>query len=147
MERELSWRDLVEIIQAHEAFHNFGVLSAFCARYYPGATRVIVRAMQEYDDNSYYYTFGPSSIAAYRQAAALTLPEDEVSLLLLLGQSPQLKRELEAAAPEDPVLWLADLYYDEAGELELCGIERGDDLEVDLLAAPPAPRRVYAKDA
>lgn len=145
MERELSWHELTKILEAHETFHNFEVLTAFCKRYYPGATRVSVQVMQEYDDNSYYYSFGPSEITVYRNEKVMTLADDDVSLLVLLAQSPSLKTFLEEAQPDNPVMWLTDVHDEEIYSLELCGIERGYDLEVDLTLAPSVPRRVYTK--
>ncbi len=146
MERELSWHELTRVIEEHERHHNFEVLSAFCERYYPGATRVTVQTTQEYNDNTYYYTFGPSNISVFEGQKPLSLPDDEVSLLVLLAQSPELKKELEQEAPEDPVLWFSDFYYEEVYSLELCGIEKGYDIEVDLTTIPPLPRRVFVKE-
>lgn len=146
MERELSWHDLARVIEEHEAHHNYQQLEAFCERYYPGATKIEVQATQEYDDNNYYFTFGPSNISVLKDDKFLTLPDDDVSLLVLVAQSPELKKELEEAKPENPVLWLADVYYDDVYNLELCGIEKGYDLEVDFGFPPLPPRTVYTKE-
>ena len=146
MERELSWHELTRVIEEHEHHHNFEALKTLCKKYYPGATRVRVEATQEYNDQSYYYSFGPSSISVFAGQRALSLADDEVSLLVLLAQSPELKEELEQAQPEDPVLWFADFYYDEVYNLELCGIEKGYDVKVDLTAQPPLPTRVFIKE-
>lgn len=146
MERELTWFELARVIEAHEEHHNYEELSAFCHCYFPEATRIIVHATQEYDDNNYYFSFGPSNIQVFVSDKEVELPDDEVSLLVLLAQSPALKKLLEEAKPENPVLWLADLYYDEVYTLELCGIEKGYDVEVDLTSTPPLPMRVYVKE-
>ena len=143
MDRELSWHDLQRAIEEHEDHHNFHVLKAFCNRFYPGATLITVQAVQEYDDNNYYYSFGPSQITVVRDEQPLLLPDDDVGLLVLLAGSPSLQADLKQTAPEDPVLWLADVYYDEVYNLELCGIEKGYDVEVNLLRPPPPPSRVY----
>lgn len=146
MDRELTWHELARVIEAHEEYHNHRVLAAFCKRYFPGATRITVRATQEYDDNTYYFSFGPSNISVYVGDKEVELPDDEVSLLVLLAQSESLKQELKEAKPVDPLLWLADLYYDEVYDLELCGIEKGYDVEVDVTSAPPLPPKVFVKE-
>lgn len=145
MERELSWSDLTRIIEAYEDHHNYQKLSNFCELYYPGATKINIQVMQEYNDYSYSYTFGSSDITVWEGDTLMTLPDDDVSLLVLLARSPKLKQELREAKPHDPVLWLADLYYDNLYDLDLCGIEKGHDIEVDLTTAPSLPPRVYIK--
>ncbi len=146
MDQELSWHDLQRVIEEHEDYHNFQVLDAFCNRYYPGATTITVQAVQEYDDNNHYYSFGPSQITVIREEQPLLLPDDDVGLLVLLAESPSLQADLKEAAPEDPVLWLADVYYDEVYNLELCGIEKGYDVEVNLRASPKLPTKVFVKE-
>ena len=76
----------------------------------------------------------------------LSLPDDDVSLLVLLAQSSTIKQLLQEAEPENPVLWLADGYYDDVYNLELCGIEKGYDIEVTFGFPPPPPRTVYVKE-
>ena len=142
---ELSWHDLARVVDEHEVHHNYHVLEAFCELYYPGATKITVQATQEYDDNDYYFTFGPSNITVWKGEQMLSLPDDDVSLLVLLAQSPELKQQLEKDEPENPVLWLADVYYEDVYNLELCGIEKGYDLRVDFGFPPPPPRQVYVK--
>lgn len=145
MERELNWHELARVIEEHDDYHNFEALTAFCACYYPSATRIVVQVVQEYDDSNYYYTFGPSNLSVFEGDKELFLPTDEVELLILLA-SPELKAKLEKAQPDDPLEWLEEQYHDDIYNLELCGIEKGYDIEVEL-TAPPAPLpRVYVKE-
>ena len=142
---ELSWNDLARVVDEHKVHYNYYQLEAFCALYYPGATKIEVQATQEYDDNNYYFTFGPSNMTVWKDEQTLSLPDDDVSLLVLLAQSPELKRQLEEDEPENPVLWLADVYYEDVYNLELCGIEKGYNLEIEFGFPPPSPRQVYVK--
>ena len=146
MERELSWHDLTRVIEAHEAYHNYQELKRFCDCYYPKAIRIVVQVAQEYDDNSYYNTFSSSSISVYGVDSELHLPTDDVELLVLLAESAGLKGALQEAEPDRPIDWLEEQYYDDVNNLELCGIEKGYDLEVGLVASPPPPLKVYAKE-
>ena len=146
MERELTWPELEDVLNAYETHHNYTVLKDLCRRYYPAATRVVVRVVQEYDDAVYFSTFDANNLYAYEGDKGLSLPDDEVSLLVLLGVSPELKADLAAAEPYDPVVWLNEQFYDEVNELQLCGIAHGYDLEVDLTAPPPNPKKVYVKE-
>ncbi len=146
MTRELTWPELEDVLSAYETKHNYTVLKDLCARYYPAATRVVVRVVQEYDDAVYFNTFDASHLYAYEGDKELSLPDDEVTLLVLLGASPELKVDLAAAEPDDPAVWLAEQFYDEVNELGLCGIGHGDDLEIDLTAPPPEPKKVYVKE-
>ena len=146
MERELSWRELTNVIETHEDYHNYQELKRFCDCYYPKAIRIVVQVVQEYDDNSYYNTFGSSSISVYGVDKELHLPTDDVELLVLLAESTELKEALQEAEPDSPIDWLEEQYYDDVNNLELCGIERGYDLEVGLVAPPPLPLKVYVKE-
>lgn len=145
MERELSWHELAMVIEAHEAHHNHHELQAFCDRYYPKATRVLVQAVQEYDDNDYYFTFGPSNISVWDGERELCVPADDVDLLVLLAESADLGDVLREDEPDDPLGWLEERYGEDVYNLELCGIEKGYDIEVDLALLPPQPTRVYVK--
>jgi hypothetical protein len=146
-ERELSLPELERILLEHERHQNFAILQAFCCRYYPSATRVMVDPSQNYDDQVYYYRVGPDNLNVYAGEQRLSLADDEVSLLLLLAGSPDLQRQLEAENPEDPVLWLADLYYEEVCALGLYGVEHGHSFVVDFAHPPPVPTRVYVKES
>ena len=146
MERELTWPELEDVLNAYETHHNYTVLKDLCNCYYPAATRVVVRVVQEYDDAVYFSTFDASNLHAYEGDKELSLSDDEVSLLVLLGASPELKADLAAAEPDDPAVWLNEQFYDEVNELQLGGIGHGYDLEVDLTAPPPNPKKVYVKE-
>ena len=146
MERELSWNELTNVIETHEDYHNYQELKRFCDCYYPKAIRIVVCVVQEYDDNSYYNTFSSSSITVYGVDKELHLPTDDVELLVLLAESAELKEAFQEAEPDSPIDWLEEQYYDDVNNLELCGIERGYDLEVDLVAPPPPPLKVYVKE-
>ena len=146
MERELSWNELTGVIEVHEDYHNYQELKRFCECYYPKATRIVIRVVQEYDDNSYYNTFGSSSITVYGVDKELHLPTDDVELLVLLAESAELKEAFREAEPDSPIDWLEEQYYDDVNNLELCGVERGYDLEVGLVAPPPLPQKVYVKE-
>jgi hypothetical protein len=146
MARALTLPELEHIIQDHERWENFAILQAFCRTYYPDATRVLVDPSQEYDDQVYCYRVGPDNLDVYNGEQRLSLADDEVSLLLLLARSPALKQRLEEEQPEDPVLWLADLYYEEVCALGLHGVERGHAFEVGFAQPPPRPTRVYTKE-
>lgn len=102
--------------------------------------------MQAYDDNNYYNTFGPGNITAYVGDNELHLPTDEVALLVLLAESAELKDAFGDANPEHPLDWLEEQVHDDVYNLELCGIEKGYDIEVDLTSPPPLPRAVYIKE-
>ena len=146
MERELSWHELTNVIGAHEDYHNYQELKRFCDCYYPKAMRIVVQVVQEYDDNSYYNTFSSSSITVYGVDKELHLPTDDVELLVLLAESAELKELFQEAEPDSPSDWLEEQYYDDVNNLELCGIERGYDLEVNLVVPPPLPQKVYVKE-
>lgn len=146
MERELSWFELGRVIEEHEAHHNHHELKDFCDRYYPRASRVVVQAVQEYNDNDYYFTFGPSNISVWDGEWALCVPADDVALLVLLAESADLDAVLREDKPDDPLGWLEERYGEDVYNLELCGIEKGYDIEVDLALSPPQPTRVYVKE-
>lgn len=146
MERELSWHELTEVIEAHEAYHNYMELRRFCDLYYPTATRIVVYVVQAYDDNNYYNTFGPSNLTAYDGDREMHLPTDDVALLVLLAASAELKDAFADAKPERPIDWLEEGFHDDVYNLELCGIEKGYDVEVDLTSPPPLPWAVYVKE-
>ena len=146
MERELGWFELEKIVSDHETQHNYTVLQGLCARYYPTATRVVVSIIQEYDDNVYYPAFDASNLQAFEGETELGLPGDDVELLLLLAASPGLKANLAEEKPDEPTEWLQEQFYDEANDLGLCGLAQGYDLEIDLTAPPPEPRKVYVKE-
>ena len=146
MARELTWTELARVIEEHEAHHNHRALKALCVRYHPGATRIAVQAVQEYDDNDYTYICGPGNLTVWAGDKERHLPADEVDLLALLAASPAL-RAVFPEAHADPLGWLEDAYSSDVYDLELCGIERGLDVEVDLTRPPPRPTRVYVRDA
>lgn len=146
MERELSWHELTEVIEVHEAYHNYTELRRFCDLYYPTATRIVVQVVQAYDDNNYYNTFGPSNLTAYDGDREVHLPTDDVALLVLLAASAELKDAFGGAKPERPTDWLEERFHDDVYNLELCGIEKGYDVEVDFASPPPLPRTVYVKE-
>ena len=93
-----------------------------------------------------FSAFDASNLAAYEGEKELSLPADDVELLVLLGDSPELKGDLAEAEPDDPVVWLQEQFYDEVNDLELCGVGHGFDLEVDLTTTPPEPKKVYIKE-
>ena len=146
MERELGWFDLEKIVSDHETCHNYTVLQSLCARYYPTATRVVVSIIQEYDDNIYYPAFDAGNLQAFEGEKELSLPSDDVELLLLLSASPGLKADLAEEKPDEPTEWLQGQFYDEANDLGLCGLAQGYDLEVDLTTPPREPKKVYVKE-
>ena len=146
MERELSWFELGSVIEEHEAHHNHFALKVFCGRYYPRATRVVVQAIQEYNDNDYYFTFGPNNISVWDGKRELCVPADDVALLVLLAESADLDAVLREDKPDDLLGWLEERYGEDVYNLELCGIEKGYDIEVDLALPPPYPTRVYVKE-
>lgn len=145
MERELTWRELSDVVKAYEARHNHQELKRFCDRYYPRASRVVIETMQEYDDESYYTTLDLHNLTAFDGDKALGVPGDEVALLVLLAESPGLQEELEEAKPEEPLEWFSERYYDDASNLDLCP-DDDFNLEVELLKPPPSPKVVYVKE-
>lgn len=147
MERNLGWNELQQVVKAHEELYNYQELEHFCKRYYATATRVVVEPSLEYNDqNEAYYSVGPSEITVWRGDTMLVLPEDEVELLVLLGQSIWLQEQLAKDMPDDPIVWLADVYYDDVYSLELFGVEKGYEIEIDFNEPPPVPMNVYAKE-
>ena len=146
MERELSWQELAEIVEAHETYYNYTQLAEFCDFYYPSATKVVVSIVQEYDDNNYYNTFSENNLTVFAGEQELRLPTDEVELLLLIAESAELNKALAEASPDHPLALLSDWHYDDVCNLELYGVERGDDLEADLTLLPSIPKKVYIKE-
>lgn len=145
MERELTWRELSDVVKAHETRHNYQELKRFCDRYYPRASRVVVNTRQEYDDESYYTALDLHNLTAFDSDKALEVPDDEVALLVLLAESPGLQASIEEAKPEEPLEWFSERYYDDASNLDLCP-DYDMNLEVELLRPPPSPKVVYVKE-
>ena len=145
MARELTWRELSHVVKAHETRHNFHELKRFCDRYYPRASSVVVETMQEYDDESYYTALDLSNLTAFDGDKALEVPGDDVALLVLLAESPDLQASIEQAKPEEPLGWFSERYYDDASNLDLCP-DDDFNLEVELLNPPPCPEVVYVKE-
>jgi hypothetical protein len=142
---KLSWHQLTDIIREYEDKANFENLSRFCAKYYPTATKVKVASVSEYNDNTYYMTFDRSNTEFFHEDEPLHRVEDETELLLLLAASPVLRAKYSEDKPDDALQWLRDEYDQDFYELELCGPERGDDLEVDLTTPPGEPTVVFRK--
>lgn len=118
----------------------------FCRCFYPRASRVVIGTVQEYDDENYYTALDRSSLTAYDGHDALRVPADEVELLLLLAESPELREATEEDKPEDSLEWFSEFYYDEASNLELYRDPDSSNLEVELASPPPRPVAVFCKN-
>jgi hypothetical protein len=142
--RQLTWQDLSSILREYEEKHNYDVLRAFAAKYYPTATRVEVLSISDYDDAFYFQTYHLSSTSFFQDEEELYLPHDTSELEKLLAASPTLRADYETEQPSDLAEWLEECCQSDFYDLGLYGPERGDDLTVDLTDACPEPTPVYA---
>lgn len=147
MERNLSWSELRDILKEHEAYHNYAELTRFCRLFYPLTSRVVIGTMQEYDDENYYTALDLNNLTAYDGRHTLKTPSDEVELLVLLAEAPELREALAEDKPNDSLEWFSEFYYDEASNLELYRDPDSVNLEVDLASPPPQPKSVYFRGA
>lgn len=147
MAQPLTLAELREVEREHELYYNHTELTRFCRLFYPRASQVIIGTQQEYDDEVYYTALNTHNLTAYDGRTALRAPTDEVELLVLLAESPELREALDGDQPDDSLTWFSEFYYDETSDLKLYRDPDNNSLIVTLGAPPPKPRAVYFMEA